>query len=263
MDVSVIIVNYNTLKMTKDCIDSVIEKTKDVEYEIILVDNGSTDGSFEYFIKDNRIKYVYNKKNIGFGSANNLGYKYSSGKYIFLLNSDTILLNNAIKIFFNKMENLSDNIACCGTWLIDSDKNVIHSGGNFPKWYPSFFKNKQIEEYCRTTNDLIVDYVTGADLFIRRTVIEKYGMFDENFFLYFEETDMQERYNKHGLYSMIINGPQIIHLVGKSSKPSIAKGNLMLSSKIYYFKKRLNPIFFGVWKSAIMTKRKITLFFKY
>ena len=100
MDVSVIIVNYNTLQMTKDCIDSVIEKTTDVDYEIILVDNASTDGSKEFFKNYRGITYIYNEKNLGFGAANNTGAKTATGDFLFFLNSDTLFKNNALLIFY-------------------------------------------------------------------------------------------------------------------------------------------------------------------
>ena len=101
MDVSVIIVNYNTLGLTSDCIESIIAQTSTVEYEIILVDNASTDGSKEVFAQDKRIKYIYSDRNLGFGRANNLGIREAKGRYLFFLNSDTILLNNAVKLFFD------------------------------------------------------------------------------------------------------------------------------------------------------------------
>lgn len=85
MDVSVIIVNYNTLKLTDDCINSVLQLTSDVEFEIILVDNASSDGSKEHFSTDNRIKYIYSDVNLGFGKGNNLGASCACGKYLFSL----------------------------------------------------------------------------------------------------------------------------------------------------------------------------------
>lgn len=83
MDVSIIIVNYNTKELVSDCIKSIIEHTINVEYEIILVDNNSTDGSKDIFLKDNRIKYIQNNDNFGFGVANNIGVQSSKGKYLF------------------------------------------------------------------------------------------------------------------------------------------------------------------------------------
>ena len=115
MDVSIIIVNYNTLELTKNTIDSVNEKTKDLNYEIILVDNASTDGSVEFFEKEykNKIIFIKNDENLGFGRANNRGIKIAKGKYVFLLNSDTLLINNAIKILFDFMEK-NNNCGVCG-----------------------------------------------------------------------------------------------------------------------------------------------------
>lgn len=84
MDVSVIIINYNTMQMTSECIDSIIANTYDVNYEIILVDNASTDGSKEFFENDKRVKYIYSDRNNGFGAGNNLGVKNACGKYVFL-----------------------------------------------------------------------------------------------------------------------------------------------------------------------------------
>ena len=104
MDVSVIIVNYNTVELTKQCILSIYNQTKDVNFEIIVVDNNSEDNSVK-IIENNfpQVILINNSDNIGFGRANNLGVEIAKGKYIFFLNSDTILLNNAIKIFVDYM----------------------------------------------------------------------------------------------------------------------------------------------------------------
>ena len=89
IDVSIIIVNYNTLSLTKDCIDSIVSFTKKITFEIILVDNNSNDGSKEFFQQDTRITYIYENENHGFGIANNIGAKIAIGKYLFFMNSDT------------------------------------------------------------------------------------------------------------------------------------------------------------------------------
>ena len=86
MHVSIIIVNYNTKQLTKNCIESIIAKTSGVEYEIILVDNESSDGSQEVFASDKQIKFIEAGENLGFGKANNLGAQYAKGDYIFFLN---------------------------------------------------------------------------------------------------------------------------------------------------------------------------------
>lgn len=235
MDVSVIIVNYNTKEITQSCIDSVFEKTEGVDYEVILVDNGSTDGSKEQFEKDTRIQYIYNEVNLGFGRANNIGYQHSCGKYLFLLNSDTLILNNAIKEFYDRMESHADRVACMGCILKGRNGQRTHSYGTFPtlvneimRRVPLLRRYKKgmvgfdtkpisiIDQHC-----FEVEYVTGADLFMRKDIADKYGLFDPDFFLYYEETEMQYRYKKHHYISCIIDTPNIIHFRGGSNKKGV------------------------------------------
>ncbi len=129
--VSIIIVNYNTCKMTAECIDSIFEKTEGVDFEVILVDNASKDGSKEHFEKDTRIRYVYNIENMGFGRANNVGMKLAKGKYLFLLNSDTLLINNAVKQFHDYAESYEKK-AFYGCWLKNEEGKRIHSCARIP-----------------------------------------------------------------------------------------------------------------------------------
>ena len=148
IDVSVIIVNYNTKTLTKECVDSVYAQTNGVTFEVILVDNASTDGSTDMFEEDQRIVFVESKVNLGFGKANNLGYRYAKGKYIFFLNSDTLLLNNAIGLFSHKMETASNSIGCMGCLLQDASSKKTHSFADFPSvgnllfyQWPTLFDN--------------------------------------------------------------------------------------------------------------------------
>lgn len=276
MDVSVIIVNYNTKEMTQNCIDSIFKYTKDVSFEIILVDNASTDGSKEYFEQDNRLKYIFSAENLGFGNANNWGYKYATGKYIFLLNSDTILLNNAIGLFFKMAEcETNKSIGCWGTMLYDSNHNIIVSYGRFLSLWrdlytqfillpiSKFTKIKLsffLDEYNYKTTNNIVDFISGADLFMKKSVADEFGLFDPNYFLYCEETDMQKRYATNNIFSKIIESPKIIHLQGGSQQHGRnLKSNLIkLKSKVYYFKKWSNPISFFCYR-VILTFQHIFL----
>lgn len=244
MDVSVIVVNFNTMQLTKDCIDSVFSQTKGVEFEVILVDNASSDGSQEYFKKDNRITFIESQSNLGFGRANNLGYKFATGKYIFLLNSDTLLLNNSIKIFFDYAEKMSDRIACLGSLLLDIDGNFIHSYAKFPSvlritsqlinQYTSLL-GYDLSGYNPKVSEkdlpLKVDYVTGADLFIKKSVIDQCGLFNPKFFMYYEETEMQYRYGQQGYFSEIISGPKIIHYNGGGKKKKKSMKGMYISTE--------------------------------
>ena len=257
MDVSIILVNYNTKELTANCINSIKEYTKGVTYEIIIIDNASKDGSYEYFHKQSDITYIYQNKNLGFGKANNIGYMSASGKYIFLLNTDTLLKNNAIKYFFDFMESSPSNIGCVGCILQDQNGNRIHSYGDFHtinnsiyQWvfFPLFQKlgiKKTLKKYDNPSKfeprPFKVDYVTGADLFIKKSLINKYGLFDPEFFMYYEESYMQKRYTTFGYTSYIIHEPKIIHLEGASyTGKSLKKRIMVLTGLFTYMKKDLS-----------------------
>lgn len=266
MDISIIIVNYNTKQVTQNCLDSIFEKTEGVSYEIILVDNASTDGSKEHFSQESNIKYVYLNKNLGFGKANNIGYKYAKGKYIFLLNSDTLLISNAILLFYRFMEEHDKSIACLGCELINLEGNKVVSYGEFPsmslilKQRLSHFipKNKRRcygynGPYKRKVgnNSFYVDYVTGADLFIRKEVIEQCGFFDPDFFLYYEETEMQYRYRAHGYYSCILQQQNIVHLEGESGnrkKSHLERARKQMDSFFKYMRKTHSTSYYCVFR---------------
>ncbi|GAA5086432.1 glycosyltransferase family 2 protein [Chryseobacterium ginsengisoli] len=257
MRVSIIIVNYNTKVITNNCIDSIISKTQDIEYEIILVDNGSTDGSKEHFQQRKDIKYIYSEENLGFGKANNLGNKYASGEFLFILNSDTILIENSIKILKNFFENNENqlNIGVLGAVLCDENLNMINTAGSFPqiKFYISdylnlFFKTKY-KTYEKIHFDDItkVDMVSGADMFLRKELFDEVQGFDEKFFLYFEETDLQKRIANLSKINYITNQTNIIHLEGASSKVNNWKRKIIQDSQTLYFRKNDSQNF---WKYA-------------
>ena len=260
MDVSIIIVNYNTSTLVLDCVDSIYSFTKNVSFEIIVVDNKSTDNSLSSLQRDNRFILIKSDKNLGFGKANNLGYKYSHGKYIFLLNSDTILLNNAILYFFDNMEKLPKSIACIGCRLLNKEGHLVYSYGTWNRmtmgnslklaFYAFFFYHKSFTgiDLLKNNNKIVfVDIVLGADLFIRRDVIEKFGFFDPRFFMYDEESDLQHTYLLHGYHSAIISGPKIVHLEGKSSI-SINRRLLSTSGHFTYLKKWNCYIYYLVYR---------------
>lgn len=259
IQVSIIIVNYNTRRMTQECIESVIEHTKDVTYEIILVDNHSSDDSKQYFEADSRIRYIYSFENMGFGRANNVGLMLSKGNYVFLLNSDTLLLNNVVKQFYLNAEKNEDRLAYYGCWLRDRKQNITLSYSFIPTMnallrkallrYVHAFKHTSPsilqDVYNRADDEIEVGYVTGADLFFSRKIFEQYGAFDHKIFMYCEETEMQWRMKDHGIKSFVIKGPEIIHLCGGKDDNlqrdrNIRVSLMSLESKKYVLKKRYN-----------------------
>lgn len=266
MDVSIIIVNYNTKSLTSNCIDSIFEQTKGIQFEVILVDNGSKDGSRELFSRDKRLIYIYSEDNLGFGRANNLGYEKAQGEYLFLLNSDTYLVNNAIYLLWKQLKDLSRDsaegvVACAGCMLTDEYGDVVHSYAHFPTmWhsfmgatvYPVLWKLHIISSLPTTSNydfdnqkgDYFdVDYITGADLMVQKSVADELILFDPEFFMYSEETEMQHRYMKAGYRRIICLGPQIVHLEGQSNrKASPARATQAMRSLFLYYKKTGAPL---------------------
>lgn len=242
MDVSIIIVNYNTLKLTKETIDSVIEKTKNLKYEIILIDNDSVDGSMEFLEKEykNKVIFVKNDKNLGFGKANNKGIKIAKGKYVFLLNSDTLLINNAIKILFDFMEK-NESCGVCGGNLYDINMQpTVSYELSLPE---NVFKNmirrryKKNYFFNKTEIPLRVAYISGADMMIRKKILDKVDIFDSDFFMYYEETELTFRIIKKGYEVYNVPQAKIIHLEGKSNIFKEKKYSMILESKYKYFYK--------------------------
>lgn len=237
MDVSIIIVNYNTRNLTRNCLKSIFEQTKDIDFEVIVSDNGSIDGSIEMIKQDfPQVILIENNANLGFGAANNRGLKKAKGKYVFYLNSDTILLNNAVKKLFDYWEKSSDKdeIGALGGNLLNEKGELIHSYGLFPKPYKEIWKMVRKTyvvwaklilkflkiNYKKYTKTLkyekyigLVDYITGADLFVKNNELAYY---DERYFLYFEETHLQWQMMRKGLKRLLIDDIRIIHLNGGS-----------------------------------------------
>lgn len=253
MDVSVIIINYRTADLTIQSIKSVKKFTESVQYEIIVVDNASLDGSVEKIkLEHPDVTFICNKENIGFGRANNVGIKIASGEYIFLLNSDAFLTNNSLLIFKTFMDEHT-HAGVCGGNLITGREDETVSYGNLPSLFENFsaigffvfYKKYFIERIAsgvinKNSNIKIVGYINGADMFIRKSVLLMSKAFDEDFFMYFEETELSFRIRRLGYLSYIIPEAQIIHLVGGSQNYSgfnYFKYTQYFISKRLYFRK--------------------------
>lgn len=252
IDVSIIIVNYNTRQMTSECIESIFQNTKHNTFEIILIDNASADGSKNFFRKDTRINYIYLKNNIGFGRANNIGIENANGKYIFLLNSDTILMGDIIKKLFEFAEKHIDiKLGALGTCLIDNLGKDNLSFSEFPTPYRIYHRIYEKIGLCKSYELKIykelekngfaaVDHITGADLFIPKTVVKHIGKFDPSFFMYFEETDLEKRMANAGYTRIILNLRKIIHLEGgsfKKKRKQFQRDTLIIKSMNLYIRK--------------------------
>lgn len=266
--VSIIIVNYNTCGLLRNCLISIFEKTVDIDFEVIVSDNGSKDGSIDMLKREfPEVILVENNANLGFGTANNRGLDKARGECVFYLNSDTVLLNNAVKIFYSHWCSREKNIGALGCVLVDSNGNLTESYGSFPRstkllksmlhhLIAFYVKNimkllgldisklRPIPVYEEKIGD--VEYVVGADLFMANNEDARY---DESFFLYFEETDLQWRLRQKGLISNIVEGPKIQHLIrggGAYADDVIRYGSFSIIqseiSRVRYAKKNLSRV---------------------
>lgn len=251
MDVSVIIVSFNTRDLTLACLKSVFHFTKDLSFEVIMVDNNSYDGSADCVAQSfPNVKIIRLSKNVGFGCANNIGAREAKGKYLFLLNSDTELICNTIKSFFEFME-LNSRYASCGCNLIDGNGNNAVCHGCLPtiqldiftlglnRIFKKYYRNKLAEgqtvDYGNLEN---TGYITGADIFIRKDVFDCMKGFDSNIFLYYEETDLFCRMIEAGFNSCVLPKETIIHYGGGSGGNVTLQKTLMYEkSRLYYFRK--------------------------
>ncbi|MCR5763752.1 MAG: glycosyltransferase family 2 protein [Treponema sp.] len=290
VDVSIIIVNYNTKDLLHNCLSSLFEHTKDIEFEVFVSDNASTDGSLDMVKKDfPSVIVIDNKKNLGFGTANNKALDRAKGKYVFYLNSDTVVLNNAVKIFFDYWENSKDKdgIGALGSNLLNEDCQIIHSYGNLQEniWVDIRHNSKDLLRSIKNSIPFLnkthlgkspddikpkhigeVGFVTGADLFVRN---DSFARFDERYFLYWEDSDLQKTMELSGKKRLVIDGPEIQHLKGKSDKSrsvmqfyrSVSKINTQLSSCMYHRKfngkKRLaifilKTVIFIMWLNPLL-----------
>lgn len=243
IQLSIIIINYNTKRITNNCINSIIEHTLGIHYEIIVVDNNSTDGSKELLENNEHIKYIYLEKNYGFGKANNVGMRAALGKYILLLNSDTLFINNAALEFYKHAE--SNNFhAVYGAHLVNAEYQ--NSTSCFPFTEFSFWKHifrKRENKILYNSDAQEIDAICGADMFFPKKIFDLTKGFDENLFLYGEDEEWQYRMSKLNIPRYIISGPKIIHLEGKSmSNLDPLKMVLKYRSLFYIMKKHCTTI---------------------
>ena len=216
MDVSIIIVNYNTTDLLLQCVDSIVTHTQGVSYEIIVVDNVSEKESLTPLRHDQRIRLVESNENLGFGRANNLGVASAHGGCLFLLNPDTILVNDAVTILYQHLLS-TPRTGLCGGNIFDKDMLPIHAHDQI---FPSILSELDIvfghlyyklkygknSWFNHTKAPMKVAMITGADMMIRREVWDKVSGFDPSFFMYFEDSDLCFRIKEQG-YD-IVNVPE-------------------------------------------------------
>lgn len=260
-DVSVIIVSWNTQNILQNCLRSIYEQSGDISLEVIVIDNASIDGSVEMVKKDFlQVILIENSENRGFAAANNQGIAITKGRYVLLLNSDTIVLDNAI----DKTLDFADahpESAVVGCRTLNPDGTLQPTCFMFPSvlnmllsttyLYKIFSKSKFFGRERMTwwnRNDIReVDVVTGCFMLVRREAIEQVGLLDERFFVYGEETDWCCRFKQADWKVMFTPCANIIHLGGQSTqKKAIAMVVQLRKSILQFMKKHHGPFIYRI-----------------
>lgn len=248
VDVSIIIVSYNTQELLRGCLTSLFEKTIDIDFEVIIVDNYSSDQSVK-MVKQifPRVKVFALRENIGFGRANNEGIRIAKGRNIFLLNPDTILLNNAVKILSDFLDS-EPGAGVCGGNLYTKEEKPTHSFQmHLPTLYSeidlllgerlSRFRYGDNMFFNNSGHPLNVGYITGADMMIKKSVLTEVDYFDSDFFMYFEETELTYRIRDAGYDIVSVPEARIVHLEGQSCKLKERRECMFLKSRRLYLHK--------------------------
>jgi len=206
IDLSIIIVNYNGEKLLRDCLYSVYKNTKKLSFEVIMVDNHSTDNSVQLVTREfPEVKIVRSKENLGFSRGNNKGLEIYQGRYALLLNTDTVVKDRALD---KMVEFMDHNIkaGACGPKLLNIDGTPQHQGGLFNR------------KFWLATKPVTVGYLIAACLLVRREVIDRVGGLDENFFFSNDDLDWCRRITKADWQIYFVPDAEVVHYGGFTIK---------------------------------------------
>ena len=269
-DVSVVVVNWNTIALLHDCLKSIYKQAGHVDFEVIVIDNNSADGSAEMVEKEfSQVTLIKNSENRGFAAANNQGIAVAKGRHVLLLNSDTIILDNAVAKTVSFLD-AHPEVAVVGCRVLNPDRTLQPSCFMFPsilnmllscsylyKILPRsrFFGRERMTWWDR--HDIReVDVVTGCFMLVRRELIYQVGNMDEQFFMYAEETDWCYRFKQAGWKVIFVPSAEIIHLGGASSKQIKPVMRLQLSGSILLFFRKHKG-----WAQYVLASLFTALFF--
>jgi len=271
MDLSIIIVNWNTKNLLCQCIDSLTQTLKKIDTEVFVVDNGSTDGSVEAVReKFPGVRLIENSDNMGFARANNQALPVSKGRYLLLLNPDTQVKDEAIERMLFFMD-AHPEAGVAGAQLLNADGSKQNSIANFPslatellnksllRWFfPDKFPGKETDY----PGPVEVDSVIGACMVVRREAVGQVGLLDEEYFLFLEETDWCYRIKKAGWKIYHIPQAEVFHLQGKSAEAEKGKARIeYYRSRYHYFRKNRGSFQSSILFIGLIIKLSVELVF--
>lgn len=244
IDLSIIIISFNTKQLTTNCIKSIVEsfKKSTLKYEILVVDNNSSDGSGQLIRKlFPKVKLILNHQNVGYGKANNQGIKSAAGEVVLLLNSDTLVIDAGIERLFRFLLT-QDNNTIVGGKLFNLDKTPQDSCGpayTLPVIFEALFLKGDYRHTTRYSPNVIkeVDWVMGACMMAHKSMFGRVGLFDEAIFMYMDEIDFLYRAKKRGFRIVFFPDAHFTHLGSGSSKGREVPILNVFKGFIYYYKK--------------------------
>ena len=275
IDVSIIIVNWNTRKLLLECIDSIIEQTTEVTYEIIVVDNASSDDSV-LSLKErfHQVRIIENKENLGFSKANNQGIALSTGRNICLVNSDVVILENSIDKLVRHLDE-NKTIGLIVPMTVDRNYKIRENVRRFPNLWnifcESFFLHRLFKKSTFFHGRAIptskystlyeVESVSGCFMIVRRSAMNNVGLLDEDFFFYTEDVDWCKRFFDAGWKIVYLSDVKSIHLGGESSTVSPAKYQIIKEkSDLTYWKKHFPETTVSVYVLLRIFKCSVSIF---
>jgi len=240
MDISFIIVNYKTQELVAGAIDSINIYAKGFNWEIIVVDNDSQDGSVEFLReKYPKVKVIREKQNLGFGRGNNVGVKQAKGEYLFFFNSDAYLTDTSLSKLLDRTREI-ENLGAIAPLILNTDKSIQQSGGYFPTLLKIFLWMSFIDDlpggaalkpfhidhdgFYKKEREL--DWITGAAFMVPAEVFKKVGGFDREIFMYGEDVDLCYRIKKAGYRVLMYPESRIVH-IGQGSSGKISKSAIL------------------------------------
>jgi len=271
VDLSVIIVSWNTKDFVLRCLESVRQTVKGMEAEVFVVDNGSTDGSGaavrERFPK---VGLIENPMNVGFARANNQALSRATAKYLLLLNPDTQVKERAVERLISFME-AHREVGMAGGQLLNSDGSKQNAIANFPslatellnknllRWlFPNRFPGKG-RNY---PEPIEVDSVIGAGMMVRRDTVEQVGLLDEDYFLFLEETDWCYRAKKAGWKVYHVPQAEIYHFQGKSAAREKRRARVeYYRSRYHFFKKNRGSLQWSILLMGLIGRLSVEVIF--
>ena len=264
MKLSVVILNYNVRYFLELCLKSVKEAIKDIEAEIIVVDNNSSDQSSQ-MVKDifPQVKLIQNDENLGFSKGNNIGVSVASGEYILILNPDILVAEDSIQKLLD-FANYKENLGIVGCQLIDGSGQFLPEGkrniptpkisikkifGNSTKYYANHINKNDVDK---------VDILVGACMLLKKEVYQKAGGFDEDYFMYGEDIDLSYKILKSGYDNYYFGETTMLHFKGESTlKDNTYAKHFYGAMKIFYTKHFKKNLLFDVLVSLVLFFAKL------